>query len=222
MKETQFPETLIEAVKYFAEGDIAFNFVVTLRWPNGVCCPRCNSSNVGFVATRKLWECRSCMKKKQFTVKVGTIFEDSALKLDKWLCALWLISNAKNGISSYELHRSLGVTQKTAWFMLHRIRLALKAGSFEKMGGEVEADESFVGSKSVNRHFGKKTTGTGPMDMTAVAGLLERGKDGKPSRVKVRVARSRRKADLQANIRENVTEGAGWVSDALQALKRPS
>ncbi|MGC4013712.1 MAG: IS1595 family transposase [Luteolibacter sp.] len=123
--ELALPETLQQAIVYFGTGDNAFNFVKDLRWPDGKPkCPRCQCDRSGFISTRKVWECKGC--KKQFTVKLGTIFEDSPIKLDKWMAAIWLIANAKNGVSSYEIHRSLGVTQKTGWFMMHRIRLALK------------------------------------------------------------------------------------------------
>lgn len=178
-KETGNPETLMEAIQYFSEGDNAFNFMVNLRWPEKVCCPRCASEKVGFVKTRKIWECKGECK-KQFSVKVGTIFEDSPIKLAKWFCAMWLIANAKNGISSYELHRALGVTQKTAWFMLHRIRLAMQSGSIvkDKIGGIVEVDESYIGGKARNMHKNTKVrrgiTGTGMKGKTAVMGLLER------------------------------------------------
>src|SRR4051794_5494786 len=116
LKQHPAPETLSEAIRFFADPDVAFRFVVQLRWPNGVSCPRCGHEKVSFLSTRRIFKCLGC--RKQFSVKVGTIFEDSALGLDKWLPALWLLANAKNGISSYELHRALGVTQKTAWFML--------------------------------------------------------------------------------------------------------
>src|ERR1700687_4766665 len=149
--ETGFPETLLEAIKYFADADKAMQFVAAIRWPNGkTCCPRCQKANAGFLTTRKLWKCRECGK--QFSVKVGTIFEDSALGLDKWLPAFWMIINAKNGVSSCEMARSLGVTQKTAWFMLHRIRLAMQDGSIEKFSGRVEADETYIGAKARNLH----------------------------------------------------------------------
>jgi transposase-like protein len=125
------PQTLIEAVRYFADVDIALAFVVALRWPAGVVCPRCAESRVSFLKSRRIWKCLGC--KKQFSVKVGTIFEDSAIGLDKWLPCVWLIANCKNGISSYEVARALGVTQKTAWFMLHRIRLAMQTGTFDQV-----------------------------------------------------------------------------------------
>src|SRR5438552_230106 len=137
------PQTLLETIRYFSDPDTCLNFVAELRWPDGPVCPECQGKELSFLSTRRLWKCKSC--KKQFSVKVGTIFEDSPLGLDKWLGAVWLIANAKNGISSYEIHRALGVTQKSAWFMLHRVRLAMQTGTFEKMTGTVEADETFVG-----------------------------------------------------------------------------
>src|SRR5438445_12704397 len=137
------PATLLEAIKYFADPDACLRFVADLRWPNGIACPRCHAKELRFIKTRRLWECKGCHK--QFSVKVGTIFEDSAIGLDKWLCAIWMLANAKNGVSSYEIHRSLGVTQKTAWFMLQRIRLALQSEDFGPIGGEVEVDETFIG-----------------------------------------------------------------------------
>ena len=144
-RQSDAPETLLEAVTHFSDEDTCTAFVAALRWPNGEqVCPKCGSVNKHyFMNTRKRWKCRDC--RHQFSVKVGTIFEDSPIKLCKWLPAVWLIANAKNGISSHELARSLGVTQKSAWFMLHRIRLAMQSGSFEKMTGEVEVDETFIG-----------------------------------------------------------------------------
>jgi transposase-like protein len=149
------PVTLQQAIVYFGDSERAFEYAKFLRWPDDkVTCPRCGSDSNSFVKTRKLWFCNGC--KKQFTVKVGTIFEDSPIGLDKWMTAVWMICACKNGISSYELHRALGVTQKTAWFMLHRIREAMKSGSFMRMGqegGPVEADETFVGGKPKNMHL---------------------------------------------------------------------
>ena len=123
------PETLLDAIRYFAEPDVCLSFMVSLRWPNGVTCPSCGNTENSFLSTRKLWKCKGC--KKQFSVKVGTIFEDSPIGLDKWLPALWMVCNCKNGVSSYEVARALGVTQKTAWFMLHRIRLAMQTETFD-------------------------------------------------------------------------------------------
>jgi hypothetical protein len=127
----EFPQTLYDAIKYFSTGDNAFNFVVSLRWPTGVVCLRCGSKEVRFLKSRKIWECSECESLRQFSVKVGTVMEDSPIRLDKWMSAFWLIANAKNGISSYELGRSIGVTQKSGWFILHRIRLATQDGSIE-------------------------------------------------------------------------------------------
>jgi hypothetical protein len=119
------PETLIEAVQYFSDPENGFKFFVGVRWPRGVSCPQCGSRDVTFLANAKVWKCKTVHPRQKFSAKVGTIFEDSPIGLDKWLPAMWLAANCKNGISSYELHRALGVTQKTAWFMLKRIRLAM-------------------------------------------------------------------------------------------------
>lgn len=145
------PRTLLEAVTYFADKDVALQFVAALRWPNGIICPNCESDDVGLLSTRRLWKCRECSK--QFSAKVGTIFEDSPIGLEKWMPAMWMIVNCKNGISSYELARALGVTQKTAWFMLHRIRLAMQSKSFRKFKGDV--DETFIGGNA--RYTTRKT-----------------------------------------------------------------
>jgi transposase-like protein len=171
--ENSFPATLHNAVKFFSRPDAAFNFLVTLRWPNGVTCPRCGSKDVRFVSTRKIWECKHCVK-KQFSARVGTIFEDSPLPLEKWFVALWLLVNAKNGISSYEIHRSLGVTQKTGWFMLQRLRLAVQSGSVKKMSGTCEADETYIGAKARYMHKDRRTgVGDAGIKKTAVQGILE-------------------------------------------------
>src|SRR5437868_14728402 len=144
------PATLLEAITYLSDPMVCLDFMVYLRWPDGVVvCPTCGSREVGFLASRNLFQCRMKHAKRQFSNKVGTIFEDSPIGLEKWLPALWLASNCKNGISSYELHRALGVTQKTAWFMLHRIRLAMQNGFLgSKFKGEIEADETYIGAKA--------------------------------------------------------------------------
>src|SRR5712692_2312792 len=171
------PETLTGAIRYFGDSDKCHEFMVAMRWSDGIHCAHCGSEKVGkLILPRRIWNCKAC--RKQFTVKLGTIFEDSPLGLEKWLPATWLIVNAKNGISSCELARSLGVTQKTGWFMLHRIRLAMQNGSIEKMKGRVEADETFIGGKARNMHKDRRarTIGrrTGSMAKAAVMGLLER------------------------------------------------
>jgi transposase-like protein len=217
MNETEFPQTLIECVTFFGKDDNAFNFMVDMRWPKGVTCPRCGSAKVGFISTRQTWQCKECATKRQFSVKVGTIFEDSPIKLDKWLCAMWLISNAKNGISSYEIHRSLGVTQKTGWFMLQRLRLALKTGTIEKMSGQVESDETFIGGRDRFRHKGKKHVTSGWKGKSPVQGLLERTAGGKASRVKLLTLKTTRNHEVQGNVREYVLKGSELHTDALRS-----
>src|SRR5271168_1887437 len=164
------PKSLQEAILYFSNPDNCLNYLVARRWPKGVICPTCGSEKVSFNASRRIWQCSSHHAKRQFSVKVGTIFEDSPIGLDKWLTATWLLTNCKNGISSYEIARDVKVSQKCAWFMLHRIRLAMQDETFgSKMSGEVEADETFIGGKSRNMHKSKRErriTGTGGKDKT--------------------------------------------------------
>ncbi len=151
----QKQKTLQDAVVYFADPDNSLNYMVARRWPNGVECPACGRKDVVFLKTQRKWQCKSVHPKRQFSAKVGTIFEDSPIALEKWLVAVWMLSNCRNGVSSYEIMRTIGVTQKSAWFMLHRIRLAMQQGSLLKLGGnggEVEADETFIGGKARNMH----------------------------------------------------------------------
>src|SRR6266540_2989589 len=176
MSKKRLPENLLEAVRYFSDLDVATEYVAKLRWPSGPVCPKCGGVEHSYLTTRRIWKCKAC--KKQFSVKVGTVFEDSPLGLDKWLPAVWLAANSKNGISSHELGRALGTTQKSAWFMLHRIRLAMQTGSFEKFSGTVEVDETYIGGKARNMHAHvrkQKITGTGPGNKVAVLGMIERG-----------------------------------------------
>src|SRR6266404_3573971 len=218
MKEqNEFPETLIDAIKYFANAHTSLQFVASIRWPDGkVCCPSCGKSNVAFLATRRIWKCRDC--KRQFSVKVGTIFEDSPIGLDRWLPAFWMIINAKNGVSSCEIARSLGVTQKTAWFMLHRIRLAVQDGSICKFAGNVEVDETFIGGKARNMHKGtRKAKGTGVAGKAAVLGLLERNSVKQSSRVRLKVVENVRRPSLQPHIRDHVEAGSQVHTDALRS-----
>jgi transposase-like protein len=214
-KAVKFPETLHDCIRYFADEDRALDFMKSIRWPSGVVkCPRCGSEDVAFMPARKLWRCRA--DKAQFSVKIGTIMEDSPISLDKWLCAFWLIVNAKNGISSYELHRALGLTQKTAWFLLHRIRLAMQEGSFDKFSGKVEADETYIGAKARFMHKHKRTGKTGMVGKTAVVGLLERSTEG-ASRVRCKVMRRVRKVDLDPEVRANVEKGSEVFTDKLSS-----
>jgi transposase-like protein len=212
------PKTLQQAIVYFADADNCLNFMVERRWPNGVECPTCGSADVRFIPTRRLWECKGKHARKQFSAKVGTIFEDSALPLDKWLIAMWMIANCKNGVSSYEIHRALGITQKSAWFMLHRIRLAMQNRSLVKMGGsgsEVEVDETFVGGAARFMHADKRKrriTETGTKDKIAVMGMLERGGE-----VRAAVVGNRKKHALQSQIRTHVHENSAVYTDALMS-----
>jgi transposase-like protein len=172
------PQTLMEAVRHFADPEVTHNTMVELRWPSGVHCPTCGRVDVRFIATRRMWECKEKHPKKQFSSKVGTIFEDSPLSLDKWFVAIWQIANCKNGVSSYELARAIGVTQKTAWFMRHRIRLAMQIGSFIKSGGEFEADETFIGGPANNMSAVRRARsilGSGVAGKEVVMGVLKRG-----------------------------------------------
>lgn len=215
------PATLLEAIQYFSDPQVCLDFMVGLRWPDGVVvCPTCGSREVGFLASRNLFQCRIKHAKRQFSIKVGTIFEDSPIGLEKWLPALWMIANDKNGISSYELHRALGVTQKTAWFMLHRIRLAMQTESFDKMSGEVEVDETFIGGAARFMHKDKraeKITGRGMVGKTAVLGLLERhGPDGH-SRVRAGTVKGRTRKVLDPIVREHVETGSEVMTDALKS-----
>lgn len=215
----KFPETLVEAIRYFSEPDVAFNFMVELRWPNGVKCPRCGSEAVRPIATRKTWECKCCTEKKQFSVRVGTIFEDSPLPFEKWLATIWLIANAKNGISSYEVHRAIKVTQKTAWFMLQRIRLAMQTGTFEKMKGEVEDDETLIGGKARFMHKSRNERRgagrTGSVGKSIVVGLLDRS--GPVSQVKAVHIPSNRRRVLELEVQKNVEKGSHVYTDALES-----
>lgn len=215
----QEPRTLMEAVRYFADPDVALKHMVELRWPDGVTCPTCGRTDVRFIATRRLWECKEKHPRKQFSAKVGTIFEDSAIPLDKWFVAIWMVANCKNGISSYEMGRSLGVTQKTAWHMNHRIRLAMKLGTIEKITGEAEADETFIGGLSKNMHADRRATAitTGKIDKTAVMGILERSRRPNASRVRARVIPNTTGAVLQGYIRDNVLRRSAVYTDSWRS-----
>ena len=217
MKEKTSPETLQEAITFFANPKKAHDFMCSVLWPDSKPkCYHCGSENVGsFSGKRMVSNCKAC--KKQFTVKMGTVFADSPLPLTKWLPAVWLIVNAKNGISSYEIGRSLGVTQKTGWFMLHRIRLAMQEGTFSKMGGRVESDETFIGGRQKFRHKAKWQDVSGWKGKTAVQGLLERTAGGKSSRVKLKVLKTTRNHEVQGNVREYVLKGTELHTDALRS-----
>jgi transposase-like protein len=209
------PKTLNDAIRYFANPDNCLSTAIALRWPNGVTCPTCGSQNVTLLKTRQIWKCKAGhADKRQFSAKVGTIFEDSPIGLDKWFTAMWLIANCKNGVSSYEVARDLGVTQKTAWFMMHRIRLAMQSGTFERLAGPIEADESYIGGLARNMHASKRNEvnrhGQGGKEI--VMGVLERG-----GKVKVWHLRDKTTDSLQSKIRENVWPGSVVNTDAFDA-----
>lgn len=213
------PDTLQEAVIYFADADNCLNYLAGKRWPNGeAVCPTCGSKNVGFIASRRMWQCKTRHPKAQFSVKLGTIFEDSPLPLEKWMPALWMIASNRNGISSWELHRALKVTQKTAWFMLHRIRLAMQDDDGRMLSGHVEADETFVGGKVQNMHRRSKrciqAKNDGNWGKTVVLGLLER--DG---RARATVAPTRSHYDVHGNVIANVQPGSTLLTDEYNAYQ---
>jgi transposase-like protein len=223
------PDTLQQAILYFQDPTNCREYLVAHRWPDGVTCPRCGSESVIFQPKYNRWQCGKKHDRRQFTSKTGTIFEDSPIGLDKWLLAMWQIVNCKNGISSYELHRAIGVTQKSAWFLLHRIRLALQGGSLEKQfSGDVEADETFVGGKIRNmnlkakgRHilkYGNVTSGVA--GKAIVMGLLERhGAKNEASQARVQVLAKRKRGHLMPVVEHHVEKGANVYTDELKSYR---
>ena len=209
--QSTLPETLQMAILYFSDLDRAQEFLTRFRWPDGKpTCPRCDCQENSYISTRRIWKCKGC--KKQFSAKSGTIMEDSPIGLDKWLPAIWMICGCKNGISSYEIARGLGVSQKTAWFLLHRVRAAMQHGGLEKLAGEIEADETFVGGNVRNMHRKSKRHIRAKNDSnwgkTIVLGLLQR--DG---HVRAAVAPSRRRHNVHSNIANNVETGSTLYTD---------
>ena len=213
MRGKKLPTNLMTATRYFADPDVCVDFVAAMRWPQGVECPHCSGKRVSYLSTRRIWKCMAKSCHKQFSVKTQSVFEDSPIPLDKWLTAVWLVVNCKNGVSSWEIHRDLGVTQKTAWFMLHRIRLALKDGDWGKLGGSgpVEVDECFVGGKVKNMHKARRPKDHGMQGghgKAVVLGMLERG-----GRVRANVIRNREKPHIDPVITANVAEGSHLITD---------
>jgi transposase-like protein len=213
------PKSLQEAIVYFSNPDNCIDYLAIRRWPDGkVICPTCASDKVKFNPARRLWQCSTHHAKRQFSIKVGTVMEDSAIPLDKWMTATWLVTNCKNGVSSYEIARDVKVTQKSAWFMLHRIRLAMQDDFFgSKLGGEVEVDETFIGGKARNMHLSKRKqriTGTGGADKTIVFGMLERG-----GRVRAKVMPNRKMETVQPEIKKHVEAGTALYSDEWTAYR---
>src|SRR6202795_473028 len=209
------PKSLQEAIVYFSNPDNCIDYLAIRRWPNGkVVCPSCGCETVKFSEKRRTWTCAKHHAKREFSLKIGTVMEDSPIPLDKWMTATWLITNCKNGISSYEIARDVKVTQKSAWFMLHRVRLAMQDDFFgSKLGGEVEVDETFIGGKARNMHVSerkRRITGTGGKDKTAVVGIVQRG-----GKVRTSVVPNRKKSALQAEVRKHVGAGSPLSTDAL-------
>src|SRR5579871_4479563 len=219
------PKTLQQAIAYFADQEQCFQYAVKLRWPGGkVTCPRCGQANHSFIRTRRIWYCNEC--RKQFTLKVGTIFEDSPLGMDKWMAAMWMLVNCKNGISSCEVARDFGITQKSAWFLLHRLRLALQEGTFVKLGGngeEVEVDETYIGGKARNMHISKrKRLGIVPgtdAGKIMVQGLLARHGKDRSSRVRVRVVGNSGHEALRQGVRDHVDPSSQVFTDEARAYR---
>jgi transposase-like protein len=224
------PVSFLQAIEYFSDADRALDYMVKLRWNDGVVtCPTCGRKDPVFLKSQRKWQCKSVHPKRQFTVKVGTIFEDSPISIDKWLVAVWALCNCRNGISSYELHRTLGITQKSAWFMLHRIRLAMKSGSFGKLGvagGPVEMDETFVGGNMRKMHksrikklnaIASTVRGANKLNTgkTIVHGMLDR----KSRQVRASVIPNIKRETLQNLIINNVTKGAEVHTDELPTYK---
>jgi transposase-like protein len=217
MESPYEPQSLQEAMVYFANPESCLNYLVARRpeWKDGVVCPRCGSTTVGFLKNQLRWQCSVRHPRRQFSIKVGTIFEDSPLGLDKWLPAMWLINNCKNGISSCEIARALDVTQKTAWFMLHRIRLTQQGRNGGKLGGsgkEVEADETYIGGKARNMHPRKREQmrKCENFGKAIVSAVLERHGE-----VRAKVIPNRRKKAIQTHVREHVEAGSTVYSDEL-------
>lgn len=214
------PKTLLEAVQVFADLDTCHAYMIRLKWPDGrIVCPKCGSDRVGNVESRRMLQCKNKTCRKQFSAKVGTIFEDSPLPLSQWFVAVWCIANFKMGISSHELARTLGITQKSAWFMLHRIRLAMTTASFRKLNGVVESDETFIGGLAANMHAKvreRKIRGRGAVNKTIVHGLLERNssKRAQDSQVKATVVSDTEAATLMLQVARNVEPAAFVCTDA--------
>jgi transposase-like protein len=213
------PKTLQQAIQYFADAENCQQFLISLRWPDKkVKCPRCGSEKVTYLAKARVWKCYADHERPKFSIKVGTIMEDSPIGLDKWLAAMWMIVNCRNGISSCEIARDLGITQKSAWFLDHRIRFALHSGSIEKFSGHVEVDETFIGGKARNMHAAKraeKNPAKGSRrssGKTIVMGILQRG-----GKVRTAVVPTVRRKPLHAEIRKHIEAGSAIYSDALKS-----
>ncbi len=208
--------TLTEAIRFFANPQNCIDAVAAMRWPDGKpTCPKCGGQDHYWLATQWRWKCKNGKCGKQFSVKAGTVFEDSPLSLDKWLITLWMLVNCKNGVSSYEVASTIGVTQKSAWFMLQRLRKVLQDEHNTKLGGQVEVDESFIGGKARNMHMSKRRK---KMELSnrggkSIAfGILERG-----GKVRAMVVSDRERATLQGHIKNHVEPGTEILTDELHS-----
>ena len=214
------PQSLQDATVYFSNPDNCIDYLSSRRWPDGkAVCPGCGSESVSYNANRRTWKCSCHHTKREFSIKVGTVMEDSAIPLDKWLVTMWLVTNCKNGVSSYEVARDVKVTQKSAWFMLHRIRLAMQDDNKGQLCGEVEADETFIGGKARNMHKSvheRRITGMGQSfrDKTIVMGVLERGGE-----VRTAIIPDRLKGTLQPIVRNHVESGSALYTDEMGGYK---
>lgn len=220
----ELPKTLIEAVRFFTDPNVCHEFMVSVKWADGVAtCPKCGGQNIGNIKSRRMFQCKTKGCRKQFSTKVGTIFEDSPLGLDKWLVAVWCVTNAKNGISSCELARALGVCQKTAWFMLHRVRTAMAQESSDQLIGVCESDESFIGGEFSNMHKSKRDqmpAGRGTVGKTIVHGILQRGNgDDVLSQVRLNIVKNQKRNTLQYHIKKHVKAGITVYTDALKSYE---
>ena len=208
---SNIPTTLVEAIRHFKDEETCIQYLVPRRWPDGITCYHCGSKEKHcYIKTRRIWSCKSC--KKQFSLKKGTIFEESNISLQKWLISIWLIVNAKNGISSWELHRAIGISQKTAWFVLHRIRYALEIGGFDRMlSGIVEGDETYIGGIAENMHKDerkRKIPGRGTVGKQIVQGFVERNGEVRASHIKDHLP-----STFHAHIRANIEPGSTIYTD---------
>ncbi len=217
MESQEFPKSLMQAIRYFANPDVCVEFVASMRWPKGAICPHCEGSKVSFLKSRRIWKCMAKECHKQFSAKTGTIFEDSPISLDKWLTAIWLVVNCKNGISSYELAKDLKLTQKSAWFVLHRVRLALAGKGWEKMGGSnggpVESDETFIGADPRKMHADKRQEryeGIKARPKVPVFGVLDR----ELRQVRAKVVPNVKRETLQNAVLNEVERGSKVYTDA--------
>jgi hypothetical protein len=219
------PKTLQEAIKFYADQDNCLAYLAGKRWPDGVViCPTCGGKQVHFLKSRRLWQCVNDHERRQFSIKVGTVMEDSPIGLDKWLMAMWMLANCKNGISSYEIHRAIGITQKSAWFLMHRIRLAMQNGGiFRKLSGHVEVDETFIGGKARNMHKNKRKFAVGPggAGKVIVMGTLQRTNSKGPSQVRAQVIEDRDVDNLHGVVTRAHLKNAITGRETVQKLGNP-